>query len=507
MPNPIENIVIVGGGTAGWMAAAMLAKLIVAKAPKPPTVTLIESDDISTVGVGEATIPAIKKYMSLLGINEADFLKFTQGTFKLGIEFVDWERLGESYIHGFGKIGQDLGWMRPHQYWLKMRNSGKVSPRFDDYAINPTACRHNRFNKRNGDDRKTPLNDIGYAYHFDAGLMAQYLRRIAEPLGVKRVEGTIVDVRLKAENGHVKSVALKDGQVVGGDFFIDCSGFRSLLIGGALGVGYESWSQWLPCDRALAVPCASVTPTTPYTRSTARTAGWQWRIPLQHRIGNGHVYSSRFTSDDEAARVLMDNLDGKALADPRPIRFETGKRKKLWEKNVLAVGLSGGFIEPLESTSIHLIQTTVLRLLNLFPDKDFDPATAAEYNAQADFEIERIRDFVIAHYKLTSRDDSEMWRYCRDMAVPDTLARKLDGFAASGRVFKENEELFAEDSWIQVLMGQGLMPRGYDPIVDNYPEETIIAYLNNISGVVAKCVAAMPTHDQFVAAYCAAEMP
>jgi tryptophan halogenase len=496
---PIRSVVIVGGGTAGWMTASLLSRLYGAKLD----ITLVESDEISTIGVGEATIPAIKNFNRLLGIDENDFLRSTQGSFKMGIEFRNWGQLGDQYMHGFGKIGQDLGWLRMHQYWLKARQLGKAS-HFDNYAINVVAARRNRFMPARPDMPESPLGEIAHAYHFDAGLYVQYLRRFAEGWGVKRIEGRIVSTRLKPENGFVEAVVMQSGAEVTGELFIDCSGIRALLIEGALRTGYEEWGHWLPCDRALAVPCRSVSPLTPYTRSTAHKAGWQWRIPLQHRIGNGHVFSSGFMGEDEASSILMSNLDGEALADPRLIRFTTGKRKKIWNRNVVAIGLSSGFLEPLESTSIHLIQTNILRLVALFPDRSFRKADQDEFNRQAEFEYTRIRDFIIAHYKQTERTDSEMWRYCRHMDIPDTLQQKLDNFSSAGRVIKVADELFAEESWIQVLIGQGLVPDSYDPAVDIRSEADILAYLGNIEGVISKCADLVPDHAAYIAQNCKA---
>lgn len=500
MSDPIRKVVIAGGGTAGWMAAALLSKL----APNLD-IRLIESDEIGTVGVGEATIPAIKTYNRLAGVDETAFMKATNATFKLGIEFRDWNGPGSSYMHGFGKIGQDLGWLRMHQYWLKLRGTGRVSDRFADYSINTAAAYANRFMRSRPELRDSPLREIAYAYHFDAGLYARFLRSQAEGRGVVRTEGKIIDVRLRAEDGFVEQLVLQSGEAISGDLFLDGSGFRGLLIEQALKTGFEDWSHWLPCDRAIAVPCAfpegdaaRTAAMTPYTRSIARPAGWQWRIPLQNRIGNGHVFSSRLMSEDEATAILMRSLDGPAAAEPRMLKFTAGKRKRGWQKNVVAIGLASGFLEPLESTSIHLVQTAVLRLVALMPDKRFAPATIAEYNAQYDFEMERIRDFIIAHYKLTSRDET-LWRHCRDMAIPATLERKLAGFAAMGRIFQEKDELFAEESWIQVLLGQNLIPQACDPFVDLQDEGRITQYLNDIKAVIAKCVTVMPQHAVYVA--------
>ena len=500
---PIRSITIVGGGTAGWMTAAMLSKLFMGRY----AIRLIESDEIGIIGVGEATIPAIRTFNELLGVSDVEMLKATKGTFKLGIEFVDWREKGHSYIHGFGKIGIDRLWLRPHQFWLKMQALGAVKD-FDHYAINVMAARANRFSDGRG---PKPVSDIDFAYHFDAALYGQFLRRHAEGRGVERIEGRIVDVVQNPDTGHVAAVKLASGREVGGDLFIDCSGQRGLLINQTLGVGFEDWSRWLPCDRALAVPCegglpsssealgqTKMPPLTPYTRSTARDAGWQWRIPLQHRIGNGHVYSSQYTDDQAAADILLANLDGKSLAEPRPVRFTPGKRIKTWDKNVIALGLASGFLEPLESTSIHLIQTGILRIVSLFPDMAFDPAVIAEFNRQTDSEYVDIRDFIIAHYKVTNRDDTPFWAYCKHMAVPDSLQSRLDLFKSSARFFKRNEiELFREESWVQVLIGQGIVAQ-YDPSVDLMSDAESAAFLRDIEEVIADAVRRLPMHDDVI---------
>jgi len=493
-PDAIRNVVIVGGGTAGWMSAALLSKLY----GPALSITLVESEDIGIIGVGEATIPAIKLFNRLLGLPENEFLIATKGTIKLGIEFVDWRAPGASYIHGFGKIGQDLGWLRTHQYWLKMRAKGLASD-FASYSINTLAAKRNKFTPARADLGASPLAEVANAYHFDASLYAGYLRAYAEKRGVRRIEGRIVSTQLRGTDGFVESVTLERGEVVGGELFLDCSGMRGVLIEQALKTGFEDWSHLLLCDRAIAVPCASVTPLTPYTRSTARPAGWQWRIPLQHRIGNGHVYSSRHMSQDEAAALLLENLDGEALAEPRYINYTPGRRNKGWVKNVVAIGLSSGFLEPLESTSIHLIQTAILRLVALFPDKRFSKADTDEFNAQTEFEYARIRDFIIAHYKLNDRPEQPFWRQCREMEIPASLRRKLDNFGSAGRVFRDGDELFVEESWIQVLLGQGLVPEAYDPAVDLRTEAEIHNYLRDIEQVIARCVDGMPDHGAYIA--------
>ncbi len=496
---PLQRILIVGGGSSGWMTAALLARLFQGMYD----VTLVESADIGTIGVGEATIPAIKKYIELLGLDENEFMVRTQGSFKLGIQFENWGRKGDSYIHGFGVIGQEWEWLRCHQYWLKAHAMGRAED-FAAYSINTAAALENKFVRAQPQMGDSPLSQIAHAFHLDASLFARFLSGYAQDRGVKRQEGKVVDVTLRGEDGFIQSVTLADGQVLEADLFIDCSGFRGLLIEGALQTGFEDWSHWLPCDSALAMPCARSDNFTPYTRSIAHDAGWQWRIPLQHRTGNGHVYCKDFISDDAAAAVLKANLDGPALADPLQVRFKAGKRRKLWHRNCVAVGLAGGFLEPLESTSLHLVQSGLIRLIRLFPDLNFDPANIAEFNRQSDFEYERIRDFIILHYKATERDDTPFWNYCRNMAVPDSLQHKIDLWLANGRIFREDEELFAEESWIQVFIGQGLIPRGYDPQVDLKSDTQLLQYLANIAGVIGKCVKVMPTHAEYIAKTCPA---
>lgn len=497
----IRHIVIVGGGTAGWMAATAMARLL----PRKPRITLVESDQIGIIGVGEATIPTLHGFNSLLGTSEDDFVRETKGTFKLGIEFRNWGKLGDSYIHGFGRSGRDQPLAKFYQYWLKMQQSGKARD-IGHYSINIAAALAGKFMRGATDMPGSPLADIGYAFHFDAGLYAQYLRSISEPQGVTRVEGRIVDTVLRSTDGFIEAVVLEDGRRIEGDLFIDCSGMAGLLIEKALHSGFEDWSHWLPCDRAIAVPCASVAPLLPYTRSTAHAAGWQWRIPLQHRIGNGHVYSSKFMQEDQAEAILMNNLDAEPLAAPRHIKFATGKRKTMWIKNCVAIGLSSGFLEPLESTSIHLVHTAIGRLIELFPDRGFEAADIATYNTQANLEYEQIRDFLILHYKATTRTDSPFWNYCREMEVPPRLQAKMDLFSSRGRIFREGTELFAEESWLQVMHGQGLRPRGYHPLVDQRPEGEIAKLLENVEAVVRKCVAVMPGHAEFIAANCAAKV-
>jgi tryptophan 7-halogenase len=493
---PVRKVCIVGGGTAGWMTAAVLSQWL-----SQVDVTLVESEEIGTVGVGEATIPHIRNYLALAGIDQLKMISETKATFKLGIQFVGWGAEGESYIHGFGKIGRDMLWLHPHQLWMaaKERSPGSVK-HFDHYSIAGAAALRNRFSFPDKRNPNSPLADIEYAYHFDASLFARFLRGESEARGVTRVEGRIVEVIQDSESGFVGAVKLTDGRTIEADLFVDCSGMRALLIGDALGVGYEHWNKWLLCDRAIAVPCESVSPMTPYVRCTTRSAGWQWRIPLQHRIGNGYVYSSNLISDDDAAETLMSTLNGAPQADPRPVRFAPGLRSKAWEKNVVSIGLSSGFLEPLESTSIHLIQTGIHKLLALFPATGFSQADINEYNRQARFEFEDVRDFIIAHYNVTRRAGEEFWDYVRTMDVPDSLSERYDLFRSSGRFFKRGAaELFAEESWVQVLLGQGFDFKP-DPVAQFVPTEEIVGFLNDIAEVVADVADKLPDHAQFVAA-------
>ncbi|GAB3033258.1 tryptophan 7-halogenase [Oleiagrimonas citrea] len=498
----IENIVIVGGGTAGWMAAAAFAKVLGSQV----SVRLVESEAIGTVGVGEATVPHLKLFNDLLGVGDVEFVRNTSGTFKLGIQFNDWGRLGDSYIHGFGSLGHKVGLLPFHQYWIKARQKG-IAADLGAYAIHTAAAPRGKFMTSAQDaPAHSPLADIPYAYHFDAGSYARFLRGYAEKRGVQRTEGRVAEVRQHAESGFVESVVLESGETIAGDLFIDCSGFRGLLIEQTLKTGYIDYTHWLPCDRAVAVGCESAGDPPPFTRATARKAGWQWRIPLQHRIGNGYVYASPHLSDDEAAATLLAHLDGKPLGDPRVLRFVTGMRRKFWNKNVVALGLSSGFMEPLESTSIFLIQSGIARLLNLFPRAGFSPVLIDEYNAQAQFEFERIRDFLILHYKLTERDDSAFWNDCRTMSIPDTLREKIELFRDSGRFFRTAEEMFAEVSWVQVMIGQGLMPRSYHPLVDQLPEADLRQLMDGAAKVIDSCVGLMPPHQAFIDRHCAVKV-
>jgi tryptophan halogenase len=499
---PVRRIVIVGGGTAGWMSAAALAKVLEGKCE----IRLVESDEIGIIGVGEATIPHIGEFNKALEIDEDDFLRATQGTFKLGIEFVNWGAIGDRYIHGFGFVGQATQALPFHHFWLRLAQLGKASP-LEAYSINTVACQQARFMRARKDMAGSPVADIAHAYHFDAGLYARYLRAYAEKRGVRRTEGKIAQVVQREPDGFIEAVVLEGGERIEGEFFLDCSGMRGLLIEQTLGAGFEDWSHWLPVNRALAVPCEPAGPLLPMTRSTAHASGWQWRIPLQHRTGNGHIYCSSFMEQDEATDILLRNLDGKALADPRPLRFTTGRRKTFWSRNCVAVGLSSGFLEPLESTSIHLINTAISRIISYFPHAGFDAADIAEYNAQTHWEYERIRDFLVLHYKATERDDSEFWNYCRTMPIPDSLAHKMELFLSNGRIQRDGMELFADPSWLQVMVGQRMRPRAYHPFAELRPEAEVAAYVGHVEQVIAKCVKVMPTHAEYIARHCAAAPP
>jgi tryptophan halogenase len=494
MTAPLDHIVIVGGGTSGWMTAAALAHFLRGAATK---ITLVESDDIGTVGVGEATLPSIIGFNKLLGINEPEFMRATQGTFKLGIQFVNWGRKDATYFHPFGSYGQKLDICDFHHYWLRARQAGLQAP-LDDYCLNAVLARQNLFSPPVFEPG-SPLSTLTHAYHFDAGLYARYLRTYAEARGVTRIEGRIGGVTQDANSGFVTSVTLDSGQTIGGDLFIDCSGFRGLLIEETLKTGYIDWSQRLPCNRAVAVPSERSPDFTPYTRSTAREAGWQWRIPLQHRTGNGYVYCSEYISDDEATRTLMDNLDGKPLADPRLLRFVTGRRALSWNKNVVAIGLSAGFLEPLESTSIHLIQKAILKLIRCMPDKNMAPELVSEFNRQLRLEYEDTRDFISLHYKATERDDTPFWTYNRTNTVSDSLRARMELFAHSGRLFINDGEAFALTSWVAVMMGQGIMPKGYDTMADILSLADTRKSLNYIRDAFARTAAAQMRHADFVA--------
>ncbi len=501
MTAPLD-IVICGGGTAGWMTAAALTGML------PETmrnVRLIESDEIGTVGVGEATLPQMKDFNDAVGIIEPDMMRRTQATFKLGIEFIDWGLKGSSYIHPFGVLGQPVSGAEFLHHWTRARLAGHATD-IEDYSFAIQACRANRFDFPI-DDKAAVASTYAYAYHLDASLYAAYLRKFSEARGLRRQEGRIVSVQKNGESGAIVSVTLESGEVVAGDLFIDCTGFRGLLIGDEMQSPFEDWTKWLPCDRAVAMPCESAGPLRPYTRSTALEAGWQWQIPLQHRMGNGYVYSSGFLSDDGAAARLVSRLEGAPLGDPRFLKFRAGRRTCSWTENCVAIGLSSGFLEPLESTSIYLIQTAVLSLLKLLPGKRIDPALRTEFNRLVDIEYDRVRDFLILHYHLNSRDDSELWRYCRNMSVPDSLTEKIEAFRHRGHVEIYRHGLFAPPSWISVMVGQGLSPEGYDRLVDNVPMERTLSAMAAQRSAIAESVGRLPAHDAFVRDYCPARSP
>jgi len=495
----LDKIVIVGGGSAGWMTAAALANSLRGNCK----IELVESAEIGVVGVGEATIPPIKIFNQKLGIDENDFVKATQGTFKLGIQFVDWAKKGQRYFHPFGEYGANFDAVPLHHYWLQARANGDTTS-LDEYSMAWVAANNGKFDKPTRDPRMVQ-STYDYAYHFDAILYARFLRTYAEQRGVKRTEGKVVDTGICAENGQIKTLTLENGETISGDFFVDCSGFRGLLIEEALETGYDDWTHWLPVNRAAAVPCEHGGEFTPYTRSTAREAGWQWRIPLQHRIGNGYVYCSEHISDEQAAETLLANLDGEALAEPRLLRFTTGHRKKFWNKNCVAIGLSAGFMEPLESTSLHLIQSGITRLLALFPDKDIDPLAAEEYNRLTTAEYEATRDFLILHYKASEREDAALWRYVKHMDIPDTLQYKIDHFRSAGRIVANEVELFRNPSWLAVFVGQLLIPEKYDPLV-NMRGVDGPRMLESLHRVMGDAVQGMPSHQQYIDRYCKAAL-
>ncbi len=496
----LRNIVIVGGGTAGWMAASALSKVF---GTQKYNITLIESDEIGTVGVGEATIPTIQEFNQLLEIDENRFMKETNATFKLGLRFIDWKREGSEYFHPFGVYGVDMNVNFTH-YWMRYHLAGGPNNRDSgDFGLfNPQtlAARQNRFGRMSEINPKAP--NVNYAFHFDASLYAKFLRRYCEARGVVRQEGRIITVSQHPESGDIESVTLENGQTITGDLFIDCSGFRGLLIEQTLKTGYTDWSHWLPCNRAAAVPCDKVGPVTPYTQLTAREAGWQWRIPLQHRTGNGYVFCESYLSEDKAGEFLLQRLDGKAQADPRIIRFTTGHRKQQWNRNVVAMGLASGFLEPLESTSIHLVQESIMKLIRYFPRDRITHSLRSSFNREMLFAYDDVKDFLIAHYKITQREDTPFWTYCKHMDIPDSLKTRLESFEQDNRSLVQPNELFKEASWFAVLIGQGLMPKSYHPIVDLMPEDEFRWRMDRVREGAAGLAHAMPDHEAYIAKAC-----
>ena len=501
----LRRILIVGGGTAGWVSAAALARVLGAGAQTE--IILVESEVIGTIGVGEATIPAARAFNTMLGIDEDEFVRRTQATFKLGIEFVDWSHKGSRYFHPFGDFGHPMLGTQFHHFWLRRKLAhapgGSPAPELEAFNLQAMAARSGRFTRPNG-RMNSPLGSIAYAYHLDAVLYAAYLREYAEARGVRRIEGQIDDVALCEASGRVSSVRLRDGRSLEADFFIDCSGLKGLLIEGALQSGYEDWSHWLPCNAALAAPSAADSPPPPFTRSTAMMAGWQWRIPLQYRTGNGLVYCSHFQDRDEACDAFSRSIGLVGGEKIRDLSFRTGRRRKFWNRNVLSIGLAAGFMEPLESTSIHLAQSGIARFIQCLPRRGEEPALIDEYNRLTGDEYERIRDFLILHYKATWRDDSPFWRYVREMEIPDSLSRRWELYRQTGRIFRYREELFSESSWLAVFEGQEHGAEGYDPVADLMPEDVLEKNLLQIKGVVASSAQSMPAHADFIRDNCAA---
>jgi tryptophan 7-halogenase len=489
----VKKLCILGGGTAGWMTAAALSQLL--KIPDF-SVVLIESESIGTVGVGEATFPHIRHFNAKLGINETEFMARTKASFKLGIEFKNWGCRGDSYIHAFGRLGDDIGGIPFHHHWASLYAKGLADP-IETYSLPAQAARKNRFaHPDTGQDSQSP--GYSYAFQFDAGLYAAFLREFAERNGVVRYEGAVNEIEQDGESGFIKTLTLDNGKKIAADIFVDCSGFRGLLIEETLKSGYEDWSHWLPCNRAVAAPCAIDGPLTPYTRATAQEAGWMWRIPLQHRVGNGHVYCSNFISDDDAAVALVAQMEASPLAEPKFLQFTTGRRRKQWSKNVVAIGLAAGFLEPLESTSIHLIQLAIGRLLDFFPGDSWDSMLAAEYNRLMDLEYQRVRDFLILHYHVTRRDDTPFWNYVRTMSVPDSVTEKMESFRERGIVANYPDGMFHDASWVAVLTGQGIVPEHIDPRAANISEAQTIANLAQIATACESAAHRLPQHEDYI---------
>jgi tryptophan halogenase len=491
-PEPVR-VVVVGGGTAGWMTAGALAWIL----PGAATVHLVESQEIGIIGVGEATLPHLRAFFQTLGMDEAEVMRATHATFKLGIDFRGFGREGDSYIHPFGVYGLDLRDVGFHHYWLRMQAEGRGDA-LSDYSMAIAIARANRFAPPSTDPTSI-ASTYGYAYQFDATLFAPFMRRYSEARGVKRTEGRVVEVEKHPESGDIAAIRLADGQRIEGDLFVDCSGFRSLLLGDALGEPWQDWSEWLPCDRAAALPTTSPPgPIEPYTRATAMAAGWRWRIPLQHRVGNGYVYSSAHISDAEAADAILAAVEGEPMAEPRVLKFRAGRRSRGWVKNVVGIGLAAGFLEPLESTSIHLAQQAITYLAELFPERRIADADRDEFNRLMDMEYDRVRDFLILHYHATTRDDSSFWNHVRTMAIPDSLKEKLELFRETGRVARYTNGPFLEASWLAVLLGQRVMPKRWDQRADAIPADELGAAMDRLKRGIAATAAQMPDHQEFI---------
>jgi len=493
MPTPIKKIVIAGGGTAGWMAAALIKKVL----HQTVDVELVESEEVGIIGVGEATIPPLQIFNQFLGIDEKAFLSATKATIKLAIKFENWRVPGESYYHTFGAPGANMGFCDFQHHWLHAKKVGMQSSLWD-FDLNYLCCKRNKFNKIKA---QSPIHNLPYAYHFDSALYGKLLRKIAENLGVIRTEGFIDEVKIAPKTGFIQALRLRSGEEISGDLFIDCTGIKALLIQKALKVGYEHWDHWLPANSAIVVPTERFENTLPYTRSIAHPAGWQWRIPLAHRNGNGFVYSSKYINDDDAHDVLMNNLDSKALEQPKKISFNTGRTIKQWHKNVVSIGLSSGFLEPLESTSIHLIQSGIIRLLKVFPNDGISEAVVDLYNTESKEEFETVRDFIILHYHVNQRNDSDFWRDMRNMDIPARLQQKIDVFKQSANIHNDNNDIFRDASWLQVMLGQGIMPQDYHPAAKVFNNEELINTLNKISQTKQQLLEPMLSHDDFLKRY------
>ena len=496
----IKEIIIVGGGSAGWMTAAALSRLL---QPEHIQVTVVESEHIGTIGVGEATIPDIINFNRILGIPEDEFMRATNATFKLGIEFENWGKIGERYFHPFGQHGADMQGIDFHQFFLSSKAQGN-SKTIEDYSLCALAAKQNKFQLPSADPRNV-LSQIRYAYHFDATLYARLLRSHAESRGVKRIEGKVENIGTQTDTGFIESLTLESGKTISGDFFFDCTGFRALLLSKTLDVKFKDWTHWLPCNSAQAIACEHNGPLLPYTKAKAKSEGWQWRIPTQKRTGNGYIYSNEFISDDNATDVLISDLDGAAIGAPKQLRFKTGCREAFWEKNCVAIGLSAGFLEPLESTSIYLIQMGISRFISMFPGSQHPEIVAKEYNRHMSLLYDQVRDFIILHYCATNRDDSDFWNYCRNMSLPDSLVHKMELFKSAGRVFRYEDELFSKPSWVAVLLGQGIIPETVDPIVSSLPRQQLDKSLRSMHHAMQTAATNMPSHEMLIQKYCSSE--